>query len=69
MKPEEMKTAAVIAWTLIWSVIAVSLVSSVGNWILVAVLGVLPPLLILRMWRPPVVPVPVPVAMHVTRKY
>ncbi|MGH9218102.1 MAG: hypothetical protein ACRD1W_02300 [Vicinamibacterales bacterium] len=50
---EHMKIAVVIAWALIWSVIAVSLVSSVGNWILVVGSGVLPPLMILRMWRPP----------------
>ena len=38
MKPEDMKIAVVIAWALIWSVIAVSLVSSVrqldpGGWV------------------------------------
>jgi len=54
MKPEDMKTAVVIAWALIWSVIAVSLVSSVSNWILVVGAGVLPPLMILRLWHPPV---------------
>ena len=53
MKLEDMKIAVVIAWALIWSVIAVSLVSSVGNWILVVGSGVLPPLMILRMWHPP----------------
>ena len=53
MKPEELKMAVVIAWALIWSVLAVSLVSSVGNWILVVASGVLPPLMILRMWHPP----------------
>ena len=50
---EHMKIAVVIAWALIWSVIAVSLASSVGNWILVVGAGVLPPLMILRMWHPP----------------
>jgi hypothetical protein len=54
MKFEDMKVAVVIAWALIWSVIAVSLVSSVANWILVVGSGVLPPLVILRMWHPPV---------------
>jgi hypothetical protein len=53
MKFEDMKIAVVIAWALIWSVIAVSLVSSVGNWILVVGAGILPPLVILRMWQPP----------------
>jgi hypothetical protein len=51
---EDMKIAVVIAWALIWSVIAVTLVSSVGNWILLVGSGVLPPLMILRMWPPPV---------------
>lgn len=50
---EQMKIAVVIAWALIWSVIAVSLVSSVSNWILLVGSGVLPPLMILRMWHPP----------------
>jgi len=52
MKPEEMKMAAVIAWALIWSVIAVSLVTSVSSWILLVGAGVLPPLVIVRMWHP-----------------
>ena len=53
MKPEDMKIAVVIAWALIWSVIAVSLVSSASNWILLVGSGVLPPLMIVRMWHPP----------------
>jgi hypothetical protein len=69
MKSEEMKMTALIAWALIWSVIAVSLVSSVGNWVLVVASGVLPPFMILRMWRPPAPTVPVPVPIHVTRRY
>ena len=48
----DMKAAVVIAWALIWGVIAVSLVSSASSWILVVGLGVLPPLMILRMWPP-----------------
>jgi hypothetical protein len=52
MKSEEMKMAVVIAWALIWSVFAVSLVSSVGNWILVVASGLLPPFMVLRMWHP-----------------
>ena len=47
-----MKTAVVIAWALIWSVIAVSLVSSASSWFLFVVSGVLPPLMILWMWHP-----------------
>jgi hypothetical protein len=54
MTLEDMKLSVVIAWALIWSVIAVSLVSSVSNWILIVGLGMLPPLMILRMWQPPV---------------
>jgi hypothetical protein len=53
MKLEDMKIAVVIAWALIWSVIAVSLVSSASNWILVVGSGVLPALMILRMWHTP----------------
>ena len=53
MKLEDMKIAVVIAWALIWSVIAVSLVSSASSWILLVGSGVLPPLMILRMWHPP----------------
>jgi len=52
MALEEMKIGAVIAWAFIWSVIAVSLVSSVSSWILLVRSGVLPPLMILRMWHP-----------------
>ena len=49
---EDMKIAAVIAWAIVWSVIAVSLVSSTGNWILLVGAGVLPPLAIVRLWHP-----------------
>ena len=59
MNPEELKMAAVIAWAIVWSVIAVSLVSSASSWILVVGLGVLPPLVIVRMWHPFARPVPV----------
>ena len=69
MKPDEVKMAAVIAWALVWSAIAVSLVSSVSNWFLVTALGVLPPLLIVWMWRPPAPLAPVPVAVRETRRY
>ena len=48
----EMKIAVVIAWALVWSVISVSLVSSVSSWILLVGSGVLPPLMIVRMWHP-----------------
>ena len=52
MKLEDMKIAVVMAWAIIWSVIALSLVSSASNWILVVGSGVLPALIILRMWHP-----------------
>ena len=52
MTLEHMKIAVVIAWALIWSVLAVSLVSSLSSWILLVGSGVLPPLMILRMWHP-----------------
>ena len=66
MKPEDMKVAVVIAWALIWSVIAVSLVSSASNWILVVGSGVLPALMILRMWHPS--PRTVPAGIREARK-
>ena len=53
MKLEDIELAVVLAWALIWSVIAASLVSSVSTWVLMVGSGVLPPLMILRMWRPP----------------
>jgi hypothetical protein len=58
MTREDMKAAVVIAWALIWSVIAVSLVSSASSWILLVGSGVLPPLIILRMWHSPARTVP-----------
>jgi hypothetical protein len=54
----DIKLAVVMAWALIWSVIAVSLVSSAGSWVLMVGCGVLPPLMILRLWQPPARPVP-----------
>ncbi len=58
MTPEEIKGAVVTAWGLIWSVIAVSLVTSISGWVLLVGAGVLPPLMILWMWHPPAQPVP-----------
>ncbi len=55
----DMKIAVLIAWTLVWSVIAVSLVTSVSNWILLVGSGVLPPLMMLWMWHAPAQAVPV----------
>lgn len=53
MKLEDIGIAVVLAWALICGVIAVPLVSSASNWILLVASGVLPPLVILRMWHPP----------------
>ena len=66
MKFEDMKTAIVIAWALVWSVIALSLVSSVNSWFLLVGSGVLPPLMMLRMWNPPASTVPV--STHAARR-
>ena len=53
MQPEHLKTTAVVAWVLAWGVMAVSFnVSSVTSWILLVGSGVLPPLMLLRMWHP-----------------
>ena len=52
MKPEELRMAAVIAWALVWGVMAVPLVSSLSNWIMLVGSGVLPPLMIALMWPP-----------------
>lgn len=58
MPLEDMKIAAVIAWAIIWSVIAVFLVSAPGSWILVVGSGVLPPLVIVWMCHRRPRPVP-----------
>ena len=59
MKLEDIEIAVVLAWALIWGAIAVPLVSSVSNWVLLVASGVLLPLLILRMWRAPARTMPV----------
>jgi hypothetical protein len=59
MRLEDMKLAVVIAWALVLGVVAISLVSSISSWILVVGSGVLPPLMLLRMWHPAVRPLPV----------
>ena len=53
MQLEHMNTAVVVAWVLTWGVIAVSLNVSSASWILLFGSGVLPPLMLLRMWHPP----------------
>ena len=52
MELEDMKTAVVLAWAIVWSVIAVSLVTSTSTWLLVVGAGVLPAFVMLRMWHP-----------------
>jgi hypothetical protein len=47
-----MKTAVVGAWVLAWGVMALSVnLSSASSWILLVGSGVLPPLVLLRMWQ------------------
>jgi len=58
MTPADMKIAVVIAWAIIWSVVAVSLANSVSSWILLVGSGVLPTLMILRMRHTPARTVP-----------
>jgi hypothetical protein len=51
---EHMKTVGALGWVLTCGVVAVSLnVSSATDWILLIGLGVLPPMMLLRMWHPP----------------
>jgi hypothetical protein len=56
MTLEHMKIAIVLAWAIICTVVAASLVNSVANWPLVVGSGVLPLLILLRMWHPPLRP-------------
>jgi hypothetical protein len=54
MQLEHVKTAVVGAWMLAWGVMALSVdVTSISSWILFVGSGVLPPLLLLRMWHQP----------------
>jgi hypothetical protein len=54
MQLKHMKTAVVFVWVLMCGVMALSLnVSSVSSWLLLVGFGVLPPLLLSRMWHPP----------------
>ena len=52
MELQDMKTAVVVAWAIVWGVIAVALAGSASSWILLVGAGVLPPLVIVRMWHP-----------------
>jgi hypothetical protein len=56
MTLEHMKIATVVAWAIICTVVAVSLVGSVGNWPLIVGSGVLPLLILSRTWHPPMRP-------------
>jgi hypothetical protein len=54
MQVEHVKAAVVGAWVLAWGVMALSIeLSSPSGWILLIGSGVLPPLMLLRLWRPP----------------
>jgi hypothetical protein len=54
MKPEHMKRAVLGVWALAWSVVALSINAiSARGWIFLACAAVVPPLLLLRLWRPP----------------
>ena len=56
MKLPEITIAAVLALAIICTVVALSLVNFTGNWLLAVGWGVLPLVMILRMWRPPLRP-------------
>ena len=54
MQLEHMKTGVALGWVLTCGVMAVSLnVSSASDWILLIGLGVLPPIMLLRIWHAP----------------
>jgi hypothetical protein len=55
MQHEHMKIAVGGAWVLACSVMALSVgVNSASGWIVLVGLGLLPPLMLFRFWRPPV---------------
>lgn len=56
MTLDQMKIVTVLASAITCTLVAVSLVSSVGNWALFVVSGVLPLLILLRTWHPPMRP-------------
>jgi hypothetical protein len=54
MQTELMKKAIVGGWILSLGVLAYSVaLTSIGAWTVLVGLGVLPPLVMLKMWRPP----------------
>ena len=54
MQTRLMKTAIIGGWVLGLGILAFSVnVTSVGAWTVLAGLGVLPPLIMLKMWNPP----------------
>jgi hypothetical protein len=54
MQHEHMKIAVGGAWVLACSVMALSVgVNSASGWIVLVALGLLPPLMLYRLWRPP----------------
>jgi len=53
MKHEHLKAAVVGAWVLAWIVVASMVdVSSPTGWFVLVGSGVVPPLMLLRLWRP-----------------
>ncbi len=54
MQLERMKKAIVGTWGLAWAIMAMTIhVDSMRNWAMLVGLGVVPPLMLLRMWRQP----------------
>lgn len=54
MQPQYAKTAVIGGWALGVGVVAVSLgLDSAAGWTLLAAVGLVPPLMLLRMWRQP----------------
>ena len=56
MKLPDITIAAILAMAIICTVVAVSLLNFPGNWLLALWGGVLPLVIILRMWQPPLRP-------------
>jgi purine-cytosine permease-like protein len=56
MKLPDITIAVVLALAIICTVVAVSLLNFPGNWLLAIGGGVLPLIIILRMWHPPLRP-------------
>lgn len=54
MQVQHMRTAIVAAWVLAWCAVAFLVdVTSVTGWMTLVAVAVLPPIVLLRMWRAP----------------